>query len=179
MLGASHHNSRLEIMRAKKPSRVQVALSSLAICTSFGCATSPKPVTTACTRAELVEVALTPHPQLNPDREGYPRSVIVRVYQLDGIDDFEAATYDELWQAESPPEGASGATELILVPGAQEVRKIPRSEKATHLAVAAKFREHTGSGWRATRAIPPPLNACESPPPRMHVDLIHYTLHLR
>lgn len=146
-----------------------------------GCGSAPpKP----CTKQEQFTLHLEPNPQLNQDREGYPRSVVVRIYQLEGAEAFGAATFEDLWQATAKPHPSvlTGPDELTLIPGRREVRTIKRDPKATHIAMTANFREHhPESGWKGALELPQAQDACAENPPKVEVtaELANYTLQLR
>jgi type VI secretion system VasD/TssJ family lipoprotein len=156
-----------------------VALGSALSATGCGAA-PPK----TCDKQEQVTLHFEPHPQLNQDREGYPRSVVVRLYQLEGAEAFSAATFEDLWQvgAKPHPSVLTGPDELTLIPGRREERKIKRNPKATHFAMTANFREyHPDSGWKATLELAQVQDACADNPPKNEVtaELANYTLQLR
>lgn len=136
----------------------------------------------------MLALHLSPHARLNQDREGYPRSVVVRVYQLASEDEFRAAAFDDLWPATAADSRGQtvvgGPDELIVIPGKRETHLIERKEKATHLGIAAKFREHhDDSGWRSVAPlgvwIPRCLKEAHAAPTDMNVELIDYTLRIR
>lgn len=147
------------------------------------CGGSPPPAPEPpCDRAETIQLRLLPRRQLNPDREGYSRSVVTRIFQLDKAEGFAALDFDALWDqpAGTPanPSVVASADELTLIPGRDEVLHVARNTRATHLAIAAKFREHhPNSGWQAVTALPIPTNACQVPEgPRLSVELVNYSL---
>lgn len=147
----------------------------------LACASAPPPPP-PCTLPEMVTVQLAPDPQLNPDREGHSRSVVVRLYQMEGDGPLAAIGYDELWQpSAAPPRSVvAGPEEFTLIPGRVETRKLKRHEAASHVGVAAKFREHSErSAWRAIWQLPAASNACQNPGPRVTVELANYSLRVR
>jgi type VI secretion system VasD/TssJ family lipoprotein len=130
---------------------------------------------------------MNPATRLNPDREGYARSVVVRVYQLEGADAFDRASFEELWRDPSGGSAArsvvAGPDELILVPGQLDKRALRRNVKATHVGVAANFREHQGLvGWKVAAPLAP-VNPCPSQldptTARLGMELDGYTIRLR
>lgn len=165
---------------------IDVRLRALGICALAlsACASVPAP---ACTRSELIALKLAPRTQLNEDREGYPRSVVLRVYQLAQRGPFERARFDEHWSStdrRGERVAALASEELTVIPGKRETRAIARKPEAAYLAVVGKFREHQGAGdWRASIALPPARNACinHARPVAKHVtvELQNYALQLR
>jgi type VI secretion system VasD/TssJ family lipoprotein len=159
-----------------------MALGFLALAGSVGCGAAPPPK--PCDKPEQVTLHFQPHPQLNQDREGYPRSVVVRLYQLEGAEAFTTATFEDLWSvgAKAHPSVLTGPDELTLIPGRQEVRNIKRHPKATHFAMTANFREyHPDSGWKGALELPQAQDACAENAPKIEVtaELANYTLQLR
>lgn len=160
-----------------------ISLAALALW-SVGCGGAPKPA--VCDRVETVELQLVPRAQLNPDREGYSRSVVVRVYQLQSAEGLAAIDFDELWQQQAGApalalSAMSGPEEFTLIPGRTENKVLKRQPTATHLAVVAKFREyHPDSGWRVIAPLPTVGDPCQPPiGPRLTVELLNYSLRLR
>jgi type VI secretion system VasD/TssJ family lipoprotein len=170
--------------RAQRLTALLCAASCGAALLANGCGGS-KP-TPACDKSELVAQRFEPNPTLNPDREGNTCSVVVRVYQLEGIDPFMAATFADLWQGAGPnPSGGtvvSGPEELTIIPGRNETRTFKRSPKATHLALAGNFREiHPESGWKTALELPQAKDPCRegAAPIVATVSLINYSMQLR
>lgn len=132
----------------------------------------------------MLTVRLEPHTQLNPDREGYPRSVVVRMYQLEGADAFASAAFEDLWSGvgKSNPSVVAGPDEFTLIPGRRETRSVKRNPKTTHIGVTANFREyHPDSGWKAVLELPQAGNPCDENAPKLEIlaELANYTLQLR
>jgi type VI secretion system VasD/TssJ family lipoprotein len=148
------------------------------------CASAPPPPPPLpCTLPEMVTVQIAPDPQLNPDREGHSRSVVVRLYQMEGDGPLAAIGYDELWQpSAAPPRSVvAGPDEFTVIPGRLETRKMKRVEGASHVGVTAKFREHSErSAWRAIWQLPAASNGCQTATaPRVTVELANYELRVR
>jgi type VI secretion system VasD/TssJ family lipoprotein len=123
---------------------------------SAGCASAPAPV--ACRRTEAITLRVFPAAQMNQDREGFARSVVLRLYQLQDARSFQASSFDAVW---STPDNATRPDTWIVLPGQRVARELTRDPKASHLAVAANFREHRGeSGWRTLIRLPPPHDPC-------------------
>ncbi|PZQ36316.1 MAG: type VI secretion system lipoprotein TssJ, partial [Pseudomonas putida] len=88
--------------------------------------------------------------QLNPDAEGKPLSVVLRVYQLTDLERFAASDADTLWDA---PEKALGNTlvearELTLLPGIGQVDQWPLAKSARYVGMAAFFRDDQDARWK-------------------------------
>lgn len=138
------------------PARV-LALSAVAL--AIGCAPPP------CTRAESIVVRLRPDVQLNQDRDGYSRSLVMRVYQLRAVETFRQIPFEALWSraddAEARDAVVARPAELTVLPGTRAERVVPRAKEAAFVAVVANFREHEpGSRWQALVPLRPPPRVC-------------------
>jgi type VI secretion system VasD/TssJ family lipoprotein len=167
--------------RAWAMCRVSLAI---ACAHALGCGVSAP----ACVRTESIAVALAPQKQLNQDRDGYSRSLVLRLYQLDSAEQFRQIGFDEIWRTTddgTPVKPVvSGPEELTLVPGKLERRTLARLPGATFFAVVANFREHEpGSGWQAVVPLPEPKDLCvrdvNTVAARVYVELRDYGLYLR
>jgi type VI secretion system protein VasD len=145
-----------------------------------------------CDKSEVIELTFAPENRLNPDREGNPRSVVVRVFQLKEADPFLQASFDQLWSGSGSPGGPVVAPpdELTIIPGKPETRRIARHPKATFLGITANFREHIAdTAWKGTAELPAPKNPCEveendeetdpTLAARVGVRMMEYTLRVR
>lgn len=88
--------------------------------------------------------------QLNPDTEGKPLSVVMRVYQLTDLERFAATDAETLW---STPEKALGNTlvearEITLLPGIGQIDQWPLAKSARYVGVAAFFRDEQAARWK-------------------------------
>jgi type VI secretion system VasD/TssJ family lipoprotein len=137
--------------RTLNPSQVQL----LTLCcwvTACAHKAEPKP---ECKKVEQLTLRVEPNAVLNQDREGNPRSVVVRVFQLESPDAFEHAGFEDLWTSTSAPSVVAGPDELVVIPGRNQQRVMPRNPKATHIGVAAKFRVvQERPGYRAVLTLP-------------------------
>jgi type VI secretion system VasD/TssJ family lipoprotein len=164
----------------------RVAALTLLSLAALGCAARPK---LTCERVELVALKIAPNAHLNQDREGYPRSVVLRIFQLRGEKEFRKTTFDEVWPATATESrGRSvveGPDEVVVIPGKRETHFLERKEQATHVAIAANFREHQqDSGWRAVTELPPPSEPLCRKQARvaaypLKIQLVDYSLRAR
>lgn len=88
--------------------------------------------------------------QLNPDAEGKPLSVVMRVYQLTDLERFAATDAETLWDA---PKKALGNTlvetrEITLLPGIGQIDQWPLAKNARYVGVAAFFRDEQDARWK-------------------------------
>ena len=92
----------------------------------------------------------------NPDINGRPSPVVLRVFQLRGDSEFGRADFFALSQHEKDVLGASliGVEEFELRPGEHLETRIPLSRDARYIGAIAEFRDINGAQWRALRARP-------------------------
>jgi type VI secretion system protein VasD len=158
--------------------RTTVLSALLVLCACGGAKPRPQ-----CDKQEKVRLIFDTNTQLNHDRDGFSRSVVVRLYQLDDVVAFEQSDFETLWGSASVPGAVAGQDELTLVPGGPRAEELKRSPKATHLGLAANFREHEGDGWKALVQLPPPQDPCaEDAPPlalKLGLELANYTMQVR
>jgi len=146
-----------------------------------GCGMTQRPA--RCERSESIALNIRAATHLNPDRAGFPRSVVLRLYQLGDARAFETRSFESVWaQPGAAPQ--AHAEQLIAIPGREQAYALRRDPKATHLAVAANFREHRGaSSWRARVRLPEPRDPCAPLPQErrapIELTLANYDLQLR
>jgi len=90
-----------------------------------------------------VKVTLISSDRLNPDRDGKPLSVVVRVYQLSNKERFEKADFLSLIRADQRllEKDILWSKEITLLPDSKEVVKEDHKEGAEYIAIIALFRE--------------------------------------
>ncbi|MDR5893610.1 type VI secretion system lipoprotein TssJ [Halomonas mongoliensis] len=101
-------------------------------------------------RDERVTVALDGDEVLNPDPEGSPLSVVVRIYQLDSLTAFSTAAATELWHDAGAALGEAllDEREVIVLPGAQARDSAPMARGTAYVGVVAFFRQMPDERWR-------------------------------
>jgi len=99
---------------------------------------------------ERVTVVLNAEEDLNPDTEGNPLSVVVRIYQLDSLTAFNAASADELWHSSDDALGDSllSEREVVVLPGEVALDSAAMAQRAAYVAVVAFFRQMPDQRWR-------------------------------
>jgi type VI secretion system VasD/TssJ family lipoprotein len=144
------------------------------------CASSQR---TSCDRDEQIALHVHPAKRLNPDRAGLPRSVVLRLYQLDDARRFTSRSFEQLWLDPAAQRGVA-LDQVIAIPGRDQAHALRRDPKASFLAVAANFRERSGdSSWRALVRLPEPRDPCgvwpKSRTRPLEIVLADYALTLR
>jgi type VI secretion system protein VasD len=92
----------------------------------------------------------------NPDLNGRPSPVVLRVFQLRGDSEFGRADFFALSLHEKDVLGASflGVEEFELRPGEHLETRIPLSRDARYIGVIAEFRDINSTQWRVLRTRP-------------------------
>lgn len=89
---------------------------------------------------------------VNPNEEGTPSPVVVRVYELKGVGAFNQVDYFDLLDDDTSALGADliAKQEIELKPGDQKELDRPTTKEAEYLGVIAGFRDISSAQWRTT-----------------------------
>jgi type VI secretion system VasD/TssJ family lipoprotein len=147
-------------MNAATPGRTRLLGTALAVVTALGCASSPPPAPKdpePCKDPEPLSVFVDGAADLNRGPSGQPLPTVVKVYQLKGTTRLAVVSLDEVMRNEKAALGDDllEAQQLTLKPGARVYPELRRAKDASHLAVAALYREPTAESWRNMVALPP------------------------
>ncbi|MDR1227700.1 MAG: type VI secretion system lipoprotein TssJ [Azoarcus sp.] len=126
-----------------------------------------------------LEISLGAAESVNPNIEGRPSPVVVRLFELSNDTRFLAADYFELMGQDGTPLGDEllASEEFILLPGEIRLVRKRAADNSKFLGVAAGYRDLTGSAWRAIVPVPEPYLAGRawsnsvSPTKRLYVVL--------
>lgn len=113
------------------------------------CASSaPKP-----TKARMTVIAQA---DVNPDADGRPSPVVVRVYQLQQDAKFANADFFALFDDEQQALGADllARDEITLAPGERKQLQVDVKGEAKFLGAIAAYRDIRNSQWRAVQPAP-------------------------
>lgn len=124
-------------------------LACLVLAVATGCATPGQPA--------MVELSVMPSADLNPDANGRPSPVVLRVYRLASDSAFQAADFFQLYEQEAATLGPDllGRDELMLLPGEGQ-NLLRRLEPDTRfVGVAVFYRDFETAGWRALAPVAP------------------------
>lgn len=93
---------------------------------------------------------------INPDIEGKPSSVIVRVYQLTNKINFENANYNELFESNHNALGTEFITlnEYFVDPDSKNDVDLKISENAKFIGVVVGYRSVDMVTWRTVMTVP-------------------------
>jgi len=118
-------------------------LSLIGVLTLLGCGGTPK---------QDVVLTLKATHDLNPDLDGTPHSVVVRVYTLKEQDRFNKATFKDLWKHDRDTLGNDllAWKEITVHPDSQHPLELEVELKKGEgfLGVVAFFLEYQGKTWR-------------------------------
>lgn len=129
--------------------RIASALAALLALAVPGCASKPPPT--------VVRITLDAGANVNPDAQGRPSPVVVRVYELKGLALFESSDYFALFERDRETLGGEllRTDEFALSP--RERKSVERTveESTRYIGVVAGFRDLERARWRASLAITP------------------------
>ncbi len=106
----------------------------------------------------MLDIAIQASSAVNPDADGRPSPVMLRVYQLQEVAAFRKATLGELWGSEPAVLGAAlvAQREFALRPGESARASMELPANVQQLGVAAAFRDFRSGAWRAIADVPQP-----------------------
>lgn len=97
-------------------------------------------------------------PALNPDTHGRSSPLVVRIYELRAINNFEGMPFFDLQDRDATVLGSDllGRDELILRPGESRVVLHTGNPDTRFIGVVAAYRDLERSVWRSATATPTP-----------------------
>jgi len=103
-----------------------------------------------CASMHPVHVDLRSSKVLNPDAEYHSLPVMVRVYQLKSRDQFDSASFYQLWQQYKTALGSSllDTSTARLRPGQSKTIKLDKADGMQYLGVVAVYRQPASNHWR-------------------------------
>lgn len=122
----------------------------------------------------VIDLAIKAGPDINPGPDGTPAPALVRVYQLASPVRFQNADFFLLFEKERDTLGADllGREEIPVSPGETKTLNQPLKPTATHVGVAAAFRDIDKATWRAIVEVPPNgTTTLESDVRKLEIDL--------
>ena len=118
----------------------------------------PPPVTIAAAPEAKVKTSLTiaAGTDVNPDINGRPSPVVVRVYQLKADGAFTGAEFFALYNEEEKALGPELITrdEFVLAPAESRTLDVTLSPETRFVGAIAAFRDIRNAQWRAVLAAP-------------------------
>ena len=121
------------------------ALFALAACQA---APPPTPPT-------VVNLTVAAGPTINPDPQGRPTPVLVRVYELTAPSAFQQADFFQLLERDGETLGTdlAGRDELTVTPGGSAALTIDFGPQSRFLGVLVAYRDIDNAQWRAVTAV--------------------------
>ncbi len=104
-----------------------------------------------------VDLTISAADDINPDAAGRASPVVLRIYQLAGESQFQAADFFQLFDKETPTLGPDlvGREELTVAPGTTRTLTVALKPNAQAIGIAASFRDIDKASWRALVEVPP------------------------
>jgi type VI secretion system protein VasD len=101
--------------------------------------------------SSTIDFMVVASPLINPDPNGAPAPVVLRLYQLNGETNFANASFRQLWEEDEKTLGTTmlGKTEMFLTPGGVSRIKANLIKGTTIVAVVVGFRNFEEAKWRA------------------------------
>jgi type VI secretion system protein VasD len=128
----------------RSPFRLLIFVLGIVLAT--GCASSPP----------LLEGLVNANAATNPDANGRPSPIVVRVYELKSLAGFGSADFFSLFEKEAETLGGDlvGREEYGLRPGESRPYRRQLQPDTKFIGVVAAFRDLENSAWR--QAVPLP-----------------------
>ena len=104
-----------------------------------------------------VDLTISAANDINPDPAGRASPVVLRIYQLAGGTQFQAADFFQLFDKETPTLGPDlvGREEVTIAPGSTRSLTVALKPNAQAIGIAASFRDIDKANWRAVVDVPP------------------------
>jgi len=120
-----------------------------------GCGATPA-MAPPTPKARTVEIEVRAAADLNPNRDGRPSPVVVRVLVLRGTGPFTAARFEGLSNSADPTLGGSvlGEERRLVRPGEASTIPIRIDAEAGYLGVLAEYSNLEGAQWRDVMSAP-------------------------
>jgi len=121
------------------------------LCVALVAACAAKPPKPVKARLSIAAAA-----SANPDADGRPSPVVVRIYQLKDGAAFGNADFFAIFDKEEPTLAGSlvGREEFVLAPGDKRSEEFAVSRDAKFVGVVAAFRDIRNSQWRVLQPAP-------------------------
>lgn len=135
-----------------------MALTGLGVIWSAGCAAPPEPKEPEPCDVQVVTLSILSAENINPNENGNPRPVVVRVYQLQNEVKLLNASYDDvlLREKETLAEDIMKVDEVEVFPNDLVEVKFERIPEASTLAGVALFHGPKGQSWKTFYEFPLP-----------------------
>jgi type VI secretion system protein VasD len=105
-----------------------------------------------------IDVLITGKPDLNPDVDGKPLSIELRVIQLSSQEGFKMAKMEDLIKSGEKVIGYVSKDSKTISPGSSDSLSLDIKSNARYLGIAAYFRQPEGEGWKKVIPLSAPKN---------------------
>lgn len=131
--------------------RARILMCAPMVVAALACGCSSGPPKPTPVKAALITAA-----DVNPDIEGHPAPIVVRLYELKEDGAFNNTDYFKLLDREQESLGSSlaGREEYELQPGESRTWEMKVPGEARFLGVTAGFRDLPNSHWKALLPTP-------------------------
>ena len=104
----------------------------------------------------LLQGSIKAAPAINPDQNGRPSPVVVRIYELKSLGAFNSADFFSVFERESETLGSDlvGREEYDLGPAETRPYRRQLQPDTKFIGVIAAFRDLENSRWRQTTPVP-------------------------
>lgn len=136
----------------KLPSRsITLIIALLMAAVISGCFSKDPPAPATIINAEVLA-----SDAINPDGEGRPSPIVVRLYELKNLGTFNTIEFFPLYNEEAATLGDDlvYSEEFILIPGGKKLFTRTPAADTQYLAVIAAFRDIDQATWKAAVPIP-------------------------
>lgn len=108
------------------------------------------------TKPSNVRVTLAASADVNPDANGRPSPIVVRIYQLKADAAFQSAEFFALYDNEQQALAADfiSRDEFVLAPGASQQTQLAVSPAARFVGIVAAYRDVRAAEWRVVVPVP-------------------------
>lgn len=113
------------------------------------CASAPKP------RTSILDFTITVDRSVNPNENGNPSPIVMRIYELKSDTTFNSLDFFTLYDNDTAALGADmiGRREFELMPSSKSQMRTETSYETQYVGVIAGFRDINSSTWRASKQI--------------------------
>lgn len=139
-------------------SRLGRLLPIVALVGATACSSDPPPQAAAPCDVQVVTLNLYAADNINPNENGNPRPVIVKLYQLRNDVRMQNASYDDvlLREKETLADDVLKVDDVQVFPNDLVQVKFERNKEASTLAGVALFHGPTGQSWKTYYEFPLP-----------------------
>lgn len=128
-----------------------ICYAMLIAAATVGCGSNPKPEPEPKPEPTRLEISLSATEDVNPNTDGFPSLIVVRLFVLRGQSAFASADFFALWDTEQAvlARDLLSREELVLKPGQTMILNNIIDPDARVLGVAGAYQDIHRATWRA------------------------------